>query len=284
MLSGLNHPMRGVWAFLAAVLILGAAAPGLAQTDVTTSRISGTVTDGEGTPLPGVTITASNTETGLQVTGVTDENGLYRLLNLPTGTYTLTAALDGFATLEQPNVRLLLGSAPTINFSMQTAQVADTITVTDTVPLVEVTNTASSTTIQTEQIEALPVGGRDFKNLVLMTPQTRLDSERGNLAISGQRGINTNVTIDGVDFNNAFFGGTVGGAEGRSPLAMSQESIKEFTVITNGASVEFGRSGGGFVNVITKSGTNNLHGSVFYYNQPQDYIADFADGREPADQ
>ncbi len=167
---------------------------------------------------------------------------------------------------------------------MQPAQVADTITVTDTVPLVEVTNTSSSTTIQTEQIEALPVSGRDFKNLVLMTPQTRTDSERGNLAISGQRGINTNVTIDGVDFNNAFFGGTVGGAEGRAPLAISQESIKEFTVITNGASVEFGRSGGGFVNVITKSGTNNLHGSVFYYNQPQDYIADFNNGTAPGDQ
>ncbi|HEX5757926.1 MAG TPA: TonB-dependent receptor [Thermoanaerobaculia bacterium] len=284
MSSGRIDPARGMWALLVAVLLLGAAAPGFAQTDVTTSRISGTVTDGEGTPLPGVTIEASNQETGLTVAAVTDEGGLYRLLNLPTGTYTLTAALDGFATLQQPDVRLLLGSAPTIDFTMQPAQVADTITVTDTVPLVEVTNTSASTTIQTEQIEALPVTGRDFKNLVLLTPQTRLDSERGNLAISGQRGINTNVTIDGVDFNNAFFGGTVGGAEGRSPLAISQESIKEFTVITNGASVEFGRSGGGFVNVITKSGTNNLHGSVFYYNQPQDYIADFADGREPGDQ
>ena len=87
------------------------------------------------------------------------------------------------------------------------------------------------------------------------------------------------MTIDGVDYNNAFFGGTVGGAEGRAPLSISQESIKEFTVITNGASVEFGRSGGGFVNVITKSGTNNLHGSVFYYNQPQSLISDFANGR-----
>ena len=96
---------------------------------------------------------------------------------------------------------------------------------------------------------------RDFRNLVLLTPQTRFDSERGNLSISGQRGINTNVTVDGVDFNNAFFGGTVGGAEGRAPLSISQESIKEFSVITNGASVEFGRSGGGFVNVVTKSGT-----------------------------
>lgn len=271
-----------VLAFLA--LFVGLAPFAAAQTDVTTSRISGTVEDNAGAALPGVTVTATNTETGLQVTGVTDERGFYRLLNLPTGSYNLEAVLDGFATTTAENVRLLLGSTPTVNFTLQSASVAETITVTSEVPVVEVTNTATGTTMQEEQIEALPVAGRDFKGLVLLTPQTRLDSERGNLSISGQRGINTNVTIDGVDYNNAFFGGTVGGAEGRAPLSISQESIKEFTVITNGASVEFGRSGGGFVNVITKNGTNNLHGSLFYYNQPQSLISDFANGQKPADQ
>jgi hypothetical protein len=271
-----------VLAFLA--LFVGLAPVAMAQTDVTTSRISGTVEDNDGSALPGVTVTATNTETGLQVTGVTDERGFYRLLNLPTGTYNLEAALDGFATTTAENVRLLLGSTPTVNFTLQSASVSETITVTSEVPVVEVTNTAVGTTMQQEQIEALPIAGRDFKGLVLLTPQTRLDSERGNLSISGQRGINTNVTVDGVDYNNAFFGGTVGGAEGRAPLSISQESIKEFTVITNGASVEFGRSGGGFVNVITKSGTNNMHGSLFYYNQPQSLISDFANGRKAADQ
>ncbi|MEA2561915.1 MAG: hypothetical protein QOH06_3419 [Acidobacteriota bacterium] len=274
--------MACVLAFLA--LFIGLAPWAAAQTDVTTSRISGTVEDADGSPLPGVTVTATNVETNLQVVGVTDERGFYRLLNLPTGSYNIEAALDGFATATAENVRLLLGSTPTINFNLQSSSVSESITVTAEVPVVEVTNTAAGTTIQQEQIEALPISGRDFKGLVLLTPQTRLDSERGNLSISGQRGINTNVTIDGVDYNNAFFGGTVGGAEGRSPLSISQESIKEFTVITNGASAEFGRSGGGFVNVITKSGTNNLHGSVFYYNQPQSLISDFANGVEPGDQ
>src|SRR5262249_53326895 len=110
------------------------------------------------------------------------------------------------------------------------------------------------------------------------------ENERGTIALSGQRGLFTNVTIDGVDFNDGFFGGTVGAAEGRAPLAISQESIKEFTVITNGASVEFGRSGGGFVNVVTKGGTNNLHASGFYYYQPQSLIADFPNGQKAADQ
>ncbi len=266
------------------LMALAFAASVWAQTDVTTTRVSGTVTAEDGSVLPGVTITATNRDTGLVVTSTTDGQGFYRLLNLPTGNYAVTAALDGFATSSRGDVRLLLGSTPSLDFTMQVSAIIETIEVTAEVGAIEVTNTSSSTTVTTEQIEKMPIASRDFRNLVLLTPQTRFDSERGNLAISGQRGINTNVTVDGVDFNNAFFGGTVGGAEGRAPLSVSQESIKEFTVITNGASVEFGRSSGGFVNVITKSGTNNLHGSAFYYNQPQSLISNFANGVEPADQ
>ena len=177
-----------------------------------------------------------------------------RLQKRPTGSYNLEAMLDGFATTTAENVRLLLGSTPTVNFTLQSASVSESITVTAEVPVVEVTNTATGTKMQQEQIETLPIAGRDFKGLVLLTPQTRLDSERGNLSISGQRGINTNVTVDGVDYNNAFFGGAVGGAEGRAPLSISQESIKEFSVVTNGASVEFGRSTRGSVGAAAADG------------------------------
>jgi carboxypeptidase family protein/TonB-dependent receptor-like protein len=269
--------------------VLGLAGSAFAQTDVTTSRISGTVEGTDKAPLPGVTVEATNKETGLQQVVVTDENGFYRVLNLPTGTYTVAASLDGFVTATADNVRLLLGSTPTINFTLQSSTVSETITVTSEAPLVEVTNTRVGTTIQQEQIENLPSFGRDFKQLVLLTPESRIESERGTLSLSGERGINTSVTVDGMDFNNAFFGGTVGGAEGRAPLSLSQESIKEFSVVTNGASVEYGRSGGGFVNIITKSGTNSLHGSGFYFNQPQSLISDFpavgtTPARKPADQ
>jgi len=87
--------------------------------DVTTSRISGTVSDASGAPLPGVTVTATNEESGAQSPAVTDEHGFYRILNLPIGTYTITATLEGFATAIHPNVRLLLGSTPVINFTLQ---------------------------------------------------------------------------------------------------------------------------------------------------------------------
>jgi hypothetical protein len=272
------------------LVVFGLAGAAFAQTDVTTSRISGTVEGADGAPLPGVTVEATNTETGLVQVAVTDAEGFYRILNLPTGTYKVSASLDGFATATADNVRLLLGSTPTINFTLQSATVAETITVTaDELPTVEVTNTQVGTTIQQEQIENLPSAGRDFKQLVLLTPESRLESERGTLSLSGERGINTSITVDGMDFNNAFFGGSVGGAEGRAPLAISQESIKEFSVVTNGASVEYGRSGGGFVNIITKSGTNSLHGSGFYFKQPQSLISDFprvgpTPGRKASDQ
>ena len=277
------------WILAALLLVLGLASPALAQTDVTTSRISGVVEGTDNTPLPGVTVEAANTETGLQVVSVTDAEGFYRLLNLPTGTYNVSASLDGFVTATAENVRLLLGSAPTINFTLQSSTVSESITVTSEAPLVEVTNTTASTTIQQEQIENLPSFGRDFKQLVLLTPESRTESERGNLSLSGERGINTSVTVDGMDYNNAFFGGAVGGAEGRAPLSISQESIKEFSVVTNGASVEYGRSGGGFINIITKSGTNSVHGSAFYFDQPESLISDFpaigtTPAREPADQ
>jgi hypothetical protein len=269
------------WACTLAALffVLGLAGAAFAQTDVTTSRVSGTVEDSSKAPLPGVTVEATNKDTGLVQVTVTDANGFFRILNLPTGNYRLTATLDGFATSTAENVRLLIGSTPTVNFTLQSARVSETISVTAEAPTVEVTNTQIGTTIQSEQIKNLPTPGTDFRQLVVLTPETRFDSERGNISISGQRGINTNVTVDGVDYNNAFFGGTTGAAEGRAPLSLSEESIKEFSVITNGASVEFGRSGGGFVNVITKSGTNSLHGSGFYYNQPQSLISDFATPR-----
>src|SRR5512138_1150805 len=269
---------RYAWALsvVVAVFAFAVAATAFAQTDVTTSRITGTVTAAaDNGALPGASVEVKNQDTGLVVVAVTDRDGFYRALNLPTGSYTLTATLDGFHPASTENVRLLLGVPKTVNFTLQPSTVSETVTVRGTVPEVEITNTSASTTIQTEEIKNLPISGRDFKNLVLLTPQVRIESERGTLSISGERGINTSIMLDGVDYNNSMFGGQVGGAEGRAPLSISQESIKEFTVITNGASVEFGRTGGGVVNVITKSGTDAFHGSGFFYWQPSDLTAKF---------
>jgi hypothetical protein len=139
---------KGAGVLATLLVLLGLAAPLAAQTDVTTSRISGTVEGSDKAPLPGVTVEATNTETGLQVTSVTDENGFYRVLNLPTGVYKLSASLDGFVTATADNVRLLLGSTPSVNFTLQSSAVSESITVTSEAPVVEATNTAISTTMQ----------------------------------------------------------------------------------------------------------------------------------------
>src|SRR5437763_10846689 len=143
-------------AFLVLGLLLALASAAFAQTDVTTSRISGTVKGSDGASLPGVTVEATNQETGLKLASVTDRDGFYRILNLPTGTYTVSAALEGFETASRKDVRLLLGSTPTVNFTLQLRKITANITVTAAVPLVPPTNTTTGTTLPTEQAAALP--------------------------------------------------------------------------------------------------------------------------------
>jgi hypothetical protein len=260
-----------------ATLTLALALPALAQTDVTTSRVSGTVRDIDNSPLPGATVEATNLGTGLVQTAVTRNDGFYQIINLPTGTYRLTATLSGFKPAVRENLRLDIQTKPTVDFKLQLLSVSESVTVTSTASIVEGTRTEAATTIQTEQLKSLPMNGRNYQDMVLLTPETRKDPEsRGTVLVSGQRGINTNTTLDGMDFDNGFFGGTFGSAEGRAPLAISQESLKEFSVIRNGASVEFGPSGGAVINLITKSGTNDQHGSGFYYTQPHKTVARLA--------
>ena len=278
--------LRSRWVCVLAALFVfcGLAGSAFAQTDVTTSRISGTVEDSSKSPLPGVTVEATNTETGLQQVEVTDANGFYRILNLPTGTYTVTATLDGFATATAESVRLLLGSTPTVNFTLQSARgLGDHHGHRRGARWSRSTNTQIGTTIQSEQIKNLPSPGRDFKQLVLLTPETppRLRARQPVDLRPARHQHQHHRRRRGLQ--QRLLRRRHGRRRGPRPaLASPQESIKEFSVITNGASVEFGRSGGGFVNVITKSGTNNLHGSGFYYNQPQSLISDFAKGQTTA--
>ena len=281
------RPRFGLTLALAAIAaLLFTAVPLLAQVDVTTGRISGQVVDDTGVPLPGASIEAKNKGTGLTLVAASDSRGVYRIVSVPVGTYTVTASLQGFGKQSGPSVVITLGSAQTLDFKLRLATKAEAVTVTAIESTIETTQTASETTVDNHAIMSLPINGRNFTDFVLLAPNSQRETQRGNIAIGGQRGINTSVTLDGVDYNDAFFGGSSGdgSAEGRAPFTMSQESVRELQVIQNGASVEFGRSGGGFVNVITKSGNNDFHGSAFYYNRPQQTTAKFANGTDPRDQ
>lgn len=269
-------------AALAVPAFLGSG-PAAAQTDVTTGRIVGQVFDQEGQPLPGVSVEAKNTGTGLLLTAVTDARGTYRIINVVVGDYTVTANLSGFQKQSRPKVTVTIGAALTVDFKLTMAAVAETVVVTGAAPIIETTQTATENTVDANAINTLPIVGRNFTDFVTLTPNAQRETQRGNLALGGQRGINTMVTIDGVDFTNSFFGGVSGAAEGRSPLSITQEAIREFQVVQAGASAEFGRSSGGFVNVVTKSGSNDFHGSLLGYYRPSSWSAKLADGTDPRD-
>ena len=258
----------------------------LAQVDVTTGRIAGTVVDADGQPLPGATIAAKSRTTGLTLTGLADTRGTYRIVSMPVGAYSVTASFSGIASRSETSVVITLGSAPTVDFKLDLVPRSAAVAISGEVPAIETTQTVSQTTVDNNAIRSLPNNGRNFTDFALLAPNAQKDPVKGNIQLAGQRGINTNVTLDGVDYNDAFFGGSSGdgSAEGRAPFTLSQESVRELQVIGNGASVEFGRSGGGFVNVVTKSGNNALHGSAFTYVRPQSLTANFADGTDPADQ
>src|SRR3989442_7448278 len=132
---------------------------------------------------------------------------------------------------------------------------------------VESTQVQTATNINDTSISQLPINGRRFQDFVLATPTAQVDPARGPISLSGQRGINGNVQIDGADYNNPFFGGLRCGERSNQAFTIPQGAIKEFQVVSSGYAAEFGRSTGGIVNAVTKSGTNDIHGGAFYVDR-----------------
>jgi hypothetical protein len=264
----------------ALVLVLALAVPALvqAQSQATTAEINGRIVDGQGGVLPGVTVTATNPATGYNRTVTTNEEGFFALPLLPPGAYEVTAELAGFNSIKQA-VTLTVGSSIAINPTMQVAGVTEQLVVAASAPVVETTATVRTTTLDTEAISNLPINGRRFQDFITLTPTVQVDTSRGQLSFAGQRGINSNVSIDGADYNQPFFGGIRGGERSNNAFTVPQEAIKEFQVVASGYSAEFGRSTGGLVNAITKSGTNSPAGSLFYVNRNKEWAEKNAFGQ-----
>ena len=259
------------WSLLAVVVLTLATPPlALAQSQATTAEINGRVADAQGGVLPGVTVTATNPETGYSRTAVTNEEGVFVLPLLPPGTYEVTMELSGFSTFKQM-VRSTVGATSTLNPSLQLAGVQEQVTVRAEAPVIETTAPVRTTTVGEDAIDNLPINGRRFQDFVTLTPTVQVDTSRGQLSFAGQRGINANVSIDGADYNQPFFGGVRGGERSNTAFTIPQEAIKEFQVVASGYSAEFGRSTGGIVNAITKSGTNTPRGSLFYVNRNKEW-------------
>src|SRR5262245_14681225 len=267
-----------------AVLCLCLAAPRAnAQSQITTGVIDGAVVDASGGFLPGVEVEVRNVETNLVRTFTTDREGHFTALQLPSGRYTVTLKLQGFATLVQQDVIVTVGETVRINPSMKVSTVSETVTVTAISPVIEPTRTASTTTLDENTVATTPILGRKFEDLLTLTPGVSVvqGPDGDEITFAGQRGVFNNVSLDGGDYTNGFFGEQVGGQ--RAAIDITLEAVKEFQVISTGASAEFGHTAGGVVNVITKSGTNQVNGSLFHHQRMEGLTSNTSDGKPLTD-
>ena len=259
----MSRPWRALTLTAALALSLGTAVH--AQSQATTGIIEGVVSDESGGVLPGVSVTLLNTATNFDRGLVTDANGRFRGVLLPLGPYRVTASLSGFATLVREGLNLAVGQTLSLALTLNISAVEQEILVTAEAPLIEGSRTEGTVRIDENAVEGLPNNGRNFLDFTKLTPGvTMVQGPDGDeLSINGQKGINNNVSVDGADFNNPFFGEQRGGQ--RPPFTFNLDAVKEVVVVADGAPAEFGRSSGGFVNVITKSGTNDTNGTVHFF-------------------
>ncbi|HXW04823.1 MAG TPA: TonB-dependent receptor [Vicinamibacterales bacterium] len=249
--------------FIAALVIgaLGVAgSPAFAQQ--TTGTITGRIVDDQGSAVPGVSVTGRHTETGFTRTDVSDAAGVYRLNALPVGTYDITAELQGFSKVENKGIIVNVGQTLDVNMALRVAAVQETVTVTGESPLIQTSSSSVGGVVDIGRIESLPLNGRQFANLAATVPGVGLGfhsdptkSSQFSPQINGGNGRNVNYQIDGGDNNDD----TVGGLLQLFPL----EAIQEFNFVTQRFKAEYGRSNGGVMNIVTKSGTNQARGSFF---------------------
>jgi hypothetical protein len=223
------------------------------------AQITGAVKDSSGAVIPGATVTARNVDTGFLRSAVTDGQGEYRLPSLPPGRYAVSTELTGFSSETRPDIVLIIEQTAIINFTLKPAAISETVTVTGESPIVDTTKSDVSTAISTQQIQDLPVASRRWIDLAMLTPGTSQDNIRGffyrgnvNLG-AGTREYSNAFVVDGVNNTWAEMG------EPRQNFAM--DAIQEFKVSTSTYKAEYGLATGGVLAVVTKSGTNQLHGS-----------------------
>jgi outer membrane receptor protein involved in Fe transport len=264
--------MRGRSALLAA-LVLGVFAisvsPLSAQVGANVALLNGTVRDPSGDVVVGAAIAVRDVDTNRMYRATTNTSGFYVVPSLPPGRYELKISYAGFAPYVQSGIPLTVGQTATQDVTLKIATKGEEVEVTTEVPPIEPTRTEISQVIDTEQVQSLPISGRLFTDFALLTPgvatgRTSLQStitefEVTRVSFAGMRDLSNEVTVDGADNVN-----TATGSQRATP---PQDSVQEFRVVNNSFGAEYGRALGGIVNIVTKSGTNTLHGSAYDYLQ-----------------
>ena len=236
-----------------------------------TSQLNGSVTDPSGASVAGAKITLTNPATGLQRTATSNGGGLYQFLDVPPGEYRLETTATGFATYQVSKIALVVSTPSTLLIRLQVAGVAQTVTVEGEAPLINRTDASLGNTFEQDQIAELPIADRNVVQLLSLQPgvtymgqqSTSLqDTDTRSGAVNGVRSDQSNVTLDGIgvnDQNNGYAFASV--------LNVPPDSVEEFRVTTANSNADTGYSSGAQVSLVTKSGTNNFHGSVYEYNR-----------------
>ncbi|MBA2379600.1 MAG: TonB-dependent receptor [Blastocatellia bacterium] len=245
-----------------AIALLMGAGQVFAQSSVT-GALGGRVADPQGAVVPNAVVTVTNVGTNATVTANADRNGAYRVANLQPGTYRVETSVAGFAPARAENVIVEVGQLTNIDIGLTIGDATAEVTVTGEAPVLNTVDPTNSTNINQTSINELPINGRRASNFVLLTPGVAPDGNFGLISFRGISGLLNNSTVDGGDNNQAFFSEERGRT--RINYSISQDAVREFQVNTSNYSAEFGRAAGGVVNTVTKSGTNEFHGSAFYY-------------------
>ena len=243
-------------------------------------QIEGIINDESGAVLPGVSVVLTENSTGFSRTVISGDIGQYRGVLLPLGTYTIRAELQGFAAYVSASVELRVGQLVTVNITMRVAGSSQVVEVS---AAAENAGEGVDSVIGSKSIVDLPINGRDYRDFAQLSPTAQtITGTRGTFRLGGQPGDYTQLNLDGADFTNNFFGEFFGSIEIEG-FTVPQESVQEFEVNAGGFGTEFGRSNGGMVNVVTKSGSNSWHGSAVYLFRDASLTADDAFGNPPED-
>jgi hypothetical protein len=258
--------MTKILRFCFASLLVAAfcAVSALAQS-TTTGAISGTVTNPNKEVVAGATVSAKNNGTNKEASATTDDNGGFKVSNLDPGIYTVSVSATGFAAYSNAAVVVEIGRSTNIEVGLTLQGVSGTVQVTAEAPVINTSQQDFSSNVNQTTINESPINGRRWSNFAILTPGAVPDGTFGLISFRGISGLLNNNTVDGGDNNQAFFAEERGRT--RIPYVISQASIREFQVNTSSYSAEYGRSAGGVTNAITKSGTNELHGSGFFLDR-----------------
>jgi hypothetical protein len=245
------------------------ASPAFAQFD--TATIVGTVRDNTGGVIPGATVTLTNTATGIAVVKVTDANGNFEFMTVRVGRYKVTAELQGFSIALADNLQAAVGGRQRVDLKLEPGKVTETVEVVGAVKLLETDSSQRGQVITSDQAVELPLNGREYSGLALLTPGVRVSSigtgstanpREGSFNVNGLRSTFNNYLLDGLD-NNAY--GTSNQGFSNQVMQPSPDAVAEFKVVTNNLGAEYGRSAGATVNVATKSGTNRFSGAAWEF-------------------